>query len=410
LYAVDNPLIIAEDTPAEWGKYGGAGLDFVADPMVLRTGELFLGGRSGTTAIAADPENIWAAINNNLGALFTFFDTLVTRERMPYLQYWETYYVMPTTDLVSSLGTLLVPVSIEYGLYQHVLEEVKRALQDVSLETLPDDLVNDVAGELGAFAYEWHPPLPLEWTVLDEHRRRVAEFLTGGMVFGAYAQATGSDHVIQSKRSRLLLEMSPAGGREGMWGWHEEDRLFSGFRQYCAGMNNVRAGEFPSGPTVLPHLLLQEPAPVSTRDLLERCLKLREDRDGVKYRSWLKGLREAWRLGREETPEARETVEETLRELNARLATPGIRPHETRVTVEGPTADLEVGMVGPVPEVKLTIKDIPINRPPTPRWLAAWTFEHLSFKRHRRLLLRLALNQTRYRDISRHLYAVWSRS
>jgi hypothetical protein len=47
---------ITKNTPHGWSAFSEAELDVVPDPMVLRTGEIFLLGRSDAQRIHLDPE------------------------------------------------------------------------------------------------------------------------------------------------------------------------------------------------------------------------------------------------------------------------------------------------------------------------------------------------------------------
>ena len=101
-----EPILISEDTPAAWSEYGKY-FDYVPDPMIIRTAELFVSGREGCAEIIrqekgkkgeldqqvkdSDLEDIWSAIDSNLHGLLTFFNILVNREAIPGLAYRETY-------------------------------------------------------------------------------------------------------------------------------------------------------------------------------------------------------------------------------------------------------------------------------------------------------------------------------
>jgi hypothetical protein len=49
---------LSPDEPQGWSAYNEAKLDVVPDPMVLRTGETFLLGKSGVEEIGLDPEEV----------------------------------------------------------------------------------------------------------------------------------------------------------------------------------------------------------------------------------------------------------------------------------------------------------------------------------------------------------------
>jgi hypothetical protein len=63
---------------ADWQLIHGG--DVVVDPLVLRYGEVFLGGRQAPGK-RADAK--WRAIANDIGGLLLFFDQVMLRERVP---------------------------------------------------------------------------------------------------------------------------------------------------------------------------------------------------------------------------------------------------------------------------------------------------------------------------------------
>ena len=211
----------------------------------------------------------------------------------------------------------------------------------------PVELIHDVNQQLGAFAYDWHTELP-GLRAATPQQRKIAEFLVGGMVFGGYAQATGTDHLIQPKRSDLLLAVSAPPAKDSAWRQGQEEKLFSDFKLYCANKDiNVRATDFRAPPTVLPYLLLQEPAPARPMDLLERCLTLRENRLGQDYRNWYEQLRKSWSLGRDD-PDAEKSIQDVLDSLHDRMGSK-VAPKDEEVG--GVT--LSIGVQGLLPTASL---------------------------------------------------------
>jgi hypothetical protein len=63
----------------DWSRMRGQGLTTVVDPLVFRTGDVFLRGRRQitTTDPDKDTEAVWKALEANIGSLATFFDLLV---------------------------------------------------------------------------------------------------------------------------------------------------------------------------------------------------------------------------------------------------------------------------------------------------------------------------------------------
>jgi hypothetical protein len=52
-FLIMNSISIENNTPAEWQKFSAL-LDCVPDPMVIRTAELFLNGKSGCRRLDTD--------------------------------------------------------------------------------------------------------------------------------------------------------------------------------------------------------------------------------------------------------------------------------------------------------------------------------------------------------------------
>lgn len=375
-----------------WAAFGRADLDVVPDPMVLRTGEMFVLGRSGVQQMGLDPDEAWKSLDRNLGSLFAFFDLLLTRERIPLIEYWHTF----ANSLPELLGELVVPVTIAYEIYDEVRAEVVDKLRCRQGLLLDDGLVREINEELTAYAWEWQPQVDLEQA--DEATLRAAGFLVGGLVFGSYAAATGADHVLQPKRSRLMLEASAPPDKRTLRGWQKENELFSAFKEHCAPVDDVRVEDLSGAPSALALVLQEHPDLRGTPDVLREVLALRESRAGKAYRDWFRKLRRAWADG--QRPPDEDAAREVLAELRRRSgagadATVGLKADIT----------LKAGDGGVGAEVK--IADVPLR---VPQWLRGWMVSHLPFKPHRRFLLRLGLAQARYEDITLHLQRLWSRT
>ena len=80
-----------------------AKVDYVPDPMVLRAADLFIGGREFVREIWPNSDNgldngaevtkdrVWATIEKNIDGLIAFFHLLMTRERIPLIDYDSTF-------------------------------------------------------------------------------------------------------------------------------------------------------------------------------------------------------------------------------------------------------------------------------------------------------------------------------
>ncbi|HTB13428.1 MAG TPA: hypothetical protein VK752_17725 [Bryobacteraceae bacterium] len=372
------------DEPEGWSAFSAAKLDVVPDPMVLRTGETFLLGKSGVQQMGLDPTEVWTSIDANLGSLFAFFDLLLTREKIPLIEYGHTF----ANRMPDLLGPLAVNVTVDGTIYENVRKEVVNKLNARQVLSLDQEFVDEVKNELTAFAWEWTPYVDLPYT---GDTLRAAQFLVGGLIFSSYAAAIGADHVIQPKRSRLMLEASAPTDKRALRGRTKESELFSAFKEHCAPISDVRIEDLTGAPSALALILYEHPELRGTTDVLHHVLTLRDSRSGRRYRSWFQELRRAWALGRR--PEGEDDAQDVIEELRRRS------PKDAAAT-GGVKADITVGLK---PELKL--KDVPVELPP---WLRGWVVSYLPFKPHRRFLLRLSLAQSRYEDITMHLYRLWN--
>ena len=383
---------LSADEPNGWAAFDRANLNVVPDPMVLRTGELFLMGRSGVPKMGLDPDEVWNSIDENLGALFAFFDLLMTREKIPLIEYWHTF----DTQLPELLGNLTQPVVVDYGIYDKVREEVVKNLKDRQVMALDAKLVEEVNDELTAYAWQWHPDVDLPNA--DEATLNATRFIVGGLIFSSYAAATGADHILQPKRSRLMLEASAPKDKRGLRGWEKEKELFSAFKEHCAPVEDIRVEDLTGVPSVLA-LVLHENSDLSgTPDILKKILKERDSDSGTRYRKWFQELRGAWAHGKR--PEGEDDARDVLAELRRRSgvhadATDGLRADIT----------LKANETGIGAEVKF--QNVAIRIPP---WLRGWFVSYLPFKPHRRFLLRLSLAQAWYEDITLDLKRVWDKT
>jgi hypothetical protein len=81
-----------------------ADLDYVPDPMVLRAAELFIGGRQYCRQIQKlDDSKVWPVIEKNIDGILAFFHVLMTRDRIPLIDY---EYTFPTDFFRSLIGNI----------------------------------------------------------------------------------------------------------------------------------------------------------------------------------------------------------------------------------------------------------------------------------------------------------------
>jgi hypothetical protein len=83
----------------------------VPDPMVMRIADLFIDGRSFAQKSGLDQAKVWSTISNNVDSLYTFFHLLMTRERVPLIDYDYTFNTTNFTALRE------VAVEVHPGIY-----------------------------------------------------------------------------------------------------------------------------------------------------------------------------------------------------------------------------------------------------------------------------------------------------
>ncbi|HEY5604197.1 MAG TPA: hypothetical protein VIM41_13915 [Gammaproteobacteria bacterium] len=314
--------VTAEDTLAK--LFADKQIDFVPDPMVLRAAELFLLGRSGVPNAGmgqdVDPESVWSVIDRNIDGLLAFFHLFMTRERIPLIDYEHTF---PSQQFTQLLGNLVYPIHPDRGIYEEAKQDAQRKLINLQFDTLPLAMIADIRNELGTAGYEWYPDLGADLD-LAQDQEVVARFVMGGIIFGAYAQVTGTDHVLQTKRSRLFAALSVPQAIEPLWGIKKEQELFARLREYTTKDARFAAEDIDLPPSVVPYLLVANNPPKTPAQLLERALQIRNSDTGEDYRTWHTRLRAAWSLGRHDF-KAEEDVHKVRRELEKRFGNEGER-------------------------------------------------------------------------------------
>src|SRR5207244_1713090 len=179
---------------------------------------------------------------------------------------------------------------VRYGPYMQAknaaLEEVKELTAEE--RPLPEDLAQEIIRHLSVFEYEWNPSVEaLEIT--NEKQKRLAAFLVGGLVFGAYAQQTGAPHVLQPKRSRLFTAVS-------LQSENASEAFESNLFGELAKVVRAAGGTFVEMPTLsfVPLLLARGNAGETSADVLARALALRSLPAVREYRMQLAALFAEW--------------------------------------------------------------------------------------------------------------------
>ena len=204
-------------------EFEEAGLDYVPDPMVLRAAELFIGGRQYCRhQQKLDDEKVWPVIERNIDGILAFFHVLMTRERIPLIDYDSTF---PSDFFKSLIGGIALEVHPNYGVYQNFRSQGMEKLGTFDATKLPRGLAAGLGEELFAVGYNWSPDLA-GLRLKKKADKEAASFILGGLIFGAYADASGSDHLLQNKRARMFVALAGAEA-DPTRGISRERRLFA---------------------------------------------------------------------------------------------------------------------------------------------------------------------------------------
>jgi hypothetical protein len=398
----------------DWSLLLDRGLTTVVDPVVFRTGDVFLRGRKRIAETAPDKnaEELWNALETNIGSLAAFFDMLVLRPQLPIFDYEHTFPVWDgenwqgRAELIDMCNQgnepVLVPITVQGDAYETVrkaaIDELARmgplsgdvdATQERKrAHDLPDpqsELGRAIVQELSAFDYEWRPEVPgLEAQMPDSPMRVLGTFMYGGLLFGGYAQQLGGDHVLQPGRAKLFLEMTLHQSRS-----LNEDLIFE--RAFPVAQESPfgleRVVELPRTPTVLPFLLTFGDRTPS--QLLERALALRSDSAVKQLREYLKTIGSQLNKGF-----LSPGTEAELKELGT-AARRSLRPK----------GDIDIDL-----ELRIDAAVVPgagIGAKVNPARLWGWTLSQLPSRRYRKLLMRMAIARRSYFDISQHVKRIW---
>jgi hypothetical protein len=422
-------VIVTENSSQGWNAYSQR-FDYVPDPMTIRTAELFLKGKSGCIHDGLDTEDVWKAIDYNLHSLLTFFIILMTRDAIPLIRYRTTFGWSKTPGIEALLSDLVVDVDIEQEAYGQIKAASLDKLAKLNIENVAEKDVEDVNGELAAFAYEWQEDLGLglptptrtvtsqEIVDIEEKRANVARFVVGGLMFGWYAEAANADHLMQAKRGRIFAALTRPDQQEGWVAYNKEDQLFADLKRVSLPELGVRVDEIPAVPNVLPYILLgrgdMDPKnPLRTREILEQALKLRQEEVGKECRKWFKNMREKLSLG-QAPANALEDIGKLREEIEYRLQR-GFPQWKWSVPISfkvalGPQFAAGIGawkVEAGLGEIAVTVGEARVG---IPNWIRNWLLDLVPLGQHRKLLLRSALAQAEYPEILKTLKICWEHS
>lgn len=251
----------------EWpSNFAAARLDVIPDPMVMRIADLFIGGKGFATARGLETDKVWRAIEGNLDGLIAFFHLLMTRDRIPLIDYEYTFDAT-NFDALGDVAVVLHP-----PIYADVKEQAKLKLSKIDLNRIPlerrEEMAQERDDEFRAVGFDWFPD-PGEQFVAGD--KLLGTLLLGGLIFGSYAQLSGSGHILQPTRKRLLLELTQPDDAP-LWGARQEAALFKRLTAVVAEDPRLSEHDTQLPPTIL-HFLLGKQLP-SPRHLLDEALKL----------------------------------------------------------------------------------------------------------------------------------------
>jgi hypothetical protein len=374
---------------------------FVPDPMILRAGEIFVNGLSGTLALGRSDFDVWAALRDNIAGLADFFDLVVTRERIPLIDYRYTFDMNSVTrPLEELLESKALPVTIGYGPYDAVKQGAFNSLKRIEL--LKIQAFGAQLRELDSFRYDWKPELgdyrgEASWLsdpgCLEEHTQLAARFLLGGFIFSGFAQASETDHYIQPKRSRFFLSLIAA-PQVGLQLGHDAEQPI--FDQAVAelGGTTAKVQKLDSLPPVLPYLISKAPPGAKAADVLKLALEFSLTPDGKRYCAAAEAIRadgiEAKRVKDAALVARREAI--TMLKPFSELA-----EHNGGFTVEA-----SVGMEGPKASLS---KEVHL-----PSWLKLWWNDNTPFGSMRKSFRRMWMAAESYERFERQIREIWVRT
>jgi hypothetical protein len=384
----------------DWARLGDSGADLVLDPIVLRTAHLFLLGRRGTKN---DPDRVREAVEANIGALATFVDAIILRERIPVFNYGNSFDLGPPpgvspvwkpepAELLRVCGEALIPVHIslknepDQGEYFALVKDAHAQASEHA--EMPPALVREIVGQLESYDYTWEPrqtannalaPVVGRYGELSGAQTDtgiVRRYLMGCFIFSGFAQRMGGEHLTPPGWSKLYAATALPLGPQDEAGLAEA-ALFRRLAE-AGNTNHLAIGrtvEFTQ-PTFLPYLLDREDTK-TPETLLRRAIELRQDDHVQQYRDFRREVRETAARGQPET-HLREIDELVAAVERAVSKSPRRWPIKLRASLSFPGLAAGGAEAG---------KEIDLFRP------YDWSMRQLPKNGYRKLLFRLVVSQ-----------------
>ncbi|WP_158937436.1 hypothetical protein [Burkholderia sp. S171] len=401
-----TPLIIAENSFLNWTKYADE-IGFVPDPMILRAGEIFLNGRSGSLKLGRTDSEVWSSLAANMGGIVDFFDMIVTRDTIPLIGYYATF-MKQTVELPldSILGEQTRVIDISLDVYESIKKGALVSLSEVDFSQLTD--LSNALVEQEILRYDWKPDIfesadgPLaaklheKLSVLEQAPLEVAQFLLSGFIFSGFAQASSTTHYIQPKRARLFLGLTATPDLAKRCTADEETTIFDATEARLQGREVAMKRSYPI-PPVLPFLLSGDQAPGNVQELLEHAKNFRESAPGRAYRELAATLRADGVNARR----AEDLISEEGRRAMDMLAPYSrLKPSESgSLEIKFPGALMGV----PGVDISATV------RPPV--WLRVWWNDNIPFQSVlRKTLRRMWMDAASYDALDKKLRSLWAAS
>jgi hypothetical protein len=305
---------------ADWAQLREKGINIIVDPMIVRSADLLLQGRSGPRG--QEPREVWTALSQNVDSIEAFFDAFVLSERLPLVDYGITYDSNIGFEPQSLYRRINEAAGDRILVNVQVMGDASKAASKAARETLQnrvdiddEQLATAVVHELSAYDHRWEPDLG-NLGPLSQEQTLLARFHYGLLLFGHFATRADTGHLVQAKRARLFAAGS-LGARTPSYEFDKELRqrlkkVVESEQQRLGVMLNLEAC-----PSFLPHLLSKKPG--NTRELLEEALKLRQSDVLSDYRTWRASIISDWqdhgKIAAETERELRRAVRRVLDQL-----------------------------------------------------------------------------------------------
>jgi hypothetical protein len=399
-------LHITDHSLAGWSAYGET-VGFVPDPMILRTGEIFLNGAQEAKRIRIHDTVLWEAVRANLGGLLDFFDMLVTRDTIPLINYRDSF---KPGKIAETLEGTLPALAQAIEIHDKVYNEIKQgALLNVARLAAKDlKSFGEIASELDAFRYEWDPGLHVfghdpkvraahdKLTKAGDEARLAILFLLGGFVFSSIAQASQTTHYIQPKRARFFLGLTAARDRAGNFSRGKEAAIFKTAAARLKG-SRAEARNADPIPPVLPYLL-QQGKNANVRDLLRRALDFRETAEGKRYRSIVDDIRADGLRARRADDRVKKIRQEGLAFLAPHSKLDKKRSGGLHISFSARTVGLPVQVA-----TRASFK------PRIPTWLRLWWNDKVPFGGVNKTFRRMWMATDSYTSLETELGRLWAK-